>query len=56
MPKIQVYEEYLETIIEMITRQQELDIVGHYDYVRKAPYEDKLMFYRELADHFDTLA
>ncbi|MGI6077504.1 MAG: histidinol-phosphatase HisJ family protein [Fastidiosipilaceae bacterium] len=56
VPKIQVYEEYLETIIEMITRQQELDIVGHYDFiVRKAPYEDNRMLYRELADHFDTL-
>ncbi|HHX37447.1 MAG TPA: histidinol-phosphatase HisJ family protein, partial [Clostridiaceae bacterium] len=55
-PKVTVYEKYLETIIEMIERQEEFDIVGHYDFiVRKAPYNDNRMLYRECTDHFDTL-
>lgn len=52
----QAYGQYLEAIYEGITRLEDLDIVGHFDYVaRYAPYIQDSIRYTDFSDTFDSL-
>ena len=52
----QAYGMYLEAIYEGITRLENFDIVGHYDYVaRYAPYPQASITYKEYGDIFDSI-
>ncbi len=55
-PQKQVYEQYLELCIQAVQAFPNASILGHYDFIsRYAPQRESKMYYRHLADHFDSL-
>lgn len=51
-----VYGLYLETIIHSLNNCSGFDVIGHFDYIsRFAPYDNRIMTYRDFPDHFDTI-
>lgn len=54
--KMQAYIRYFELMTQMVQQFDDFDMLGHFDYiVRKAPYADRSIWYRELGDQVDTL-
>lgn len=54
--KKSVYSSYLDLIAKMLKDCDAFDAVGHFDYlIRYAPYEDKMLRYRDFPDYFDEI-
>ncbi len=54
--KKQVYEEYLQLVLQSLDVPYHYDIVGHLGYpVRYAPYQDKAMRYQDFPKAFDRV-
>ncbi|MCL1974225.1 MAG: histidinol-phosphatase HisJ family protein [Bacteroidetes bacterium] len=52
----EAYREYLEYYADCLSRFDDFDVLGHYDYIsRYSPYKEKTLTYRSFADQFDTL-
>ncbi|MCL2727252.1 MAG: histidinol-phosphatase HisJ family protein [Bacteroidales bacterium] len=52
----EAYREYLEYYVDCIRQFDNLDVLGHYDYIsRYGPYAQKTLTYRAFKDQFDTL-
>lgn len=50
------YEEYLEAMIKCLKIYNDIDTLGHIDYIsRYAPYEDKEIYYDDFSDHIDEV-
>ncbi|GAA0178562.1 histidinol phosphate phosphatase [Clostridium sediminicola] len=54
--KKEMYEKYFEYMIECVKTHPFIDSLAHIDYIcRYAEYIDTEMYYREFADHLDTV-
>lgn len=52
----EAYGHYLETIWKCVDKFENLDILGHYDYIaRYAPYPETSIYYSEFGDILDTI-
>lgn len=54
--KREAYEEYLEAMIQCLNLYDDIDSLGHIDYIcRYATYDDKEIHYEEFSDHIDEV-
>lgn len=52
----EAYGHYLETIWRCLEKFEDMDILGHYDYIaRYAPYPQTTIYYSEFGDILDTI-